>query len=369
MRVRDMMEKDPTNELQEVLERYDIGDLIGFELNQRGYVNLSYVVETIKDGRKNRYFLRKYKQGISAQELVFEHSLIGHLVSKGFHQVAKVITTKSGESYVLQYEGEQKEIPVFYAIFDLLPGEDKYTWINPNCDPSELASAAQVLARFHQAVKDFIPAGSRTEPKIVDLLPLIADTLSEYPSKTKHTAFDQYLLENLDLIKVNLQKTRQVLAQPTYGQLLQLPIHCDYHPGNLKFHQGKVVGLFDFDWSKIEVRCFDVALATFYFFTSWGTKDDGRLRLDQVALFLSAYQQIQLNLPRSIPLDSQELKFLPILINAGNLYVLNWTILDYLNKTVDPQEYLVYLRHAVNFINCFENPKNQTKLQDTIQRI
>lgn len=367
--VKEMMDKDPALELQEIIKHYDIGDLLGFELNQRGYVNLSYVIETVKAGQKYRYFLRKYKKGISAQELDFEHSLIAHLVAKKFHQVARVIPTKSLGSYVLQYEGGQSKGPVFYAVFELLPGEDKYTWVNPNCDQPELVSAAGILARFHQAVTDLKPAGSRAEPKIVDLLPVIAGTLSEYLNRTKHTAFDQYLLDNLDLIKVNLEKTRRVLAQPTYRQLLQLPIHCDYHPGNLKFQQGEVVGLFDFDWSKIDARCFDLALAIFYFFTSWGAKSDGRLRLDQVTLFLKTYQQTLKNLPGAIPLNSLELNFLPTLINAGNLYVLNWTIEDYLNKEVDPQEYLVFLRHGVNFAKWYEDPKDQKKLQESIQKI
>jgi homoserine kinase type II len=364
-----MTGKDPTVELQEVLEHYDIGDLTGFELNQRGYVNLSYAIHTIKNGRKDRYFLRKYKKGISTQELEFEHSLINHLSSKGFTQVAKVIPTRSGDSYVIKYEGGQKEIRVFYAIFDLLPGEDKYTWINPKCDQRELISAAQVLARFHQAGKDLKPAGKRTEPKIVDLLPLIASTLRDYPNKTKNTTFDQHLLGNLDSIEGNLAKTRRLLTRPVYRQLLQIPIHCDYHPGNLKFQGGEVVGLFDFDWSKIDVRGFDVALAIFYFFTSWEREDEGRLRLDQMALFLRTYQQTQSDLSGGIPLDSLELDFIPTLINASNLYVLNWTIQDYLNKEVDPQEYLMYLRHAVNFIKWFDDPNEYANVQDTIKRI
>jgi len=129
------------------------------------------------------------------------------------------------------------------------------------------------------------------------------------------------------------------------------------------------VGLFDFDWSKIDARCFDLALAIFYFFTSWGAKSDGRLRLDQVTLFLKTYQQTLKNLPGAIPLNSLELNFLPTLINAGNLYVLNWTIEDYLNKEVDPQEYLVFLRHGVNFAKWYEDPKDQKKLQESIQKI
>ena len=36
-------------------------------------------------------------------------------------------------------------------------------------------------------------------------------------------------------------------------------MHCDYHPGNLKWVDEQGVGLFDFDWSKLDYRVFDIA--------------------------------------------------------------------------------------------------------------
>jgi hypothetical protein len=32
---------------------------------------------------------------------------------------------------------------------------------------------------------------------------------------------------------------------------------------------------------------------------------------------------------------------------------LNWTIQDYYHKDVDPQEYLLYLKHGINFLKKF----------------
>jgi homoserine kinase type II len=68
-------------------------------------------------------------------------------------------------------------------------------------------------------------------------------------------------------------------------------IHCDFHPGNLKISAEEIVGLFDFDWSKIDLRCFDVALAGWYFFTSWRGELDGALRLAEFRTFLNTYQE------------------------------------------------------------------------------
>ena len=51
------------------------------------------------------------------------------------------------------------------------------------------------------------------------------------------------------------------------------------------------------------------------------------------------------------------------MINASNLYVLNWTILDFYGKDVDPQEYMIYLRHHVNFLRWFEDRDNFARLE------
>jgi homoserine kinase type II len=147
---------------------------------------------------------------------------------------------------------------------------------------------------------------------------------------------------------------------------IQLVIHCDYHPGNLKFKGSQVVGLFDFDWSKIDYRCFDVALALFYFFCSWDGQQDGVLRLDEVKLFLNTYQKSLTESAGPGPLSSTELECMPYMISAANLYVLNWTLYDYLQKVVDPQQYLRFLWHSVNTIRWMDEPTNARKLREII---
>jgi homoserine kinase type II len=145
--------------------------------------------------------------------------------------------------------------------------------------------------------------------------------------------------------------------------MVQLVIHCDFHPGNLKYDGDQVVGLFDFDWSKMDARSFDVALALWYFCTGWSGGGDGILRLGQVETFLRAYQGWLGGRFGLGPLDPVEGKYLPYMINASNLYVLNWTILDYYGKDVDPQEYMIYLQHHVRFLHWFEDRDNFAQLE------
>jgi homoserine kinase type II len=129
--------------------------------------------------------------------------------------------------------------------------------------------------------------------------------------------------------------------------LPEMVIHCDYHPGNLKFSGQAISGLFDFDWSKIDLRAFDLGLALWYFCTSWQGSEEGHFRLDWARTFLCAYLGALAAHPGADPHTPAEAHYLPVLNNAGTLYVLNWTILDYFNKDVDPQEYLVFLDHSL----------------------
>jgi homoserine kinase type II len=355
------MDSPISSELKEILSHYDLGELVDYEKNERGFVNTAFAIDTSDRGERRRFFLRKYKRGIREEELQFEHSLIGHMVACGL-PAARIYPTRAGSTYLQRFEGADDATGVFYTIFDYLPGEDRFTWVDPVLSEAELAASAAVLAQFHIATGGFTPLGRRLEPKILDLLPVIAETWSSCPSRSKGTVFDARLLERLDLLSANIAETIAALSQPQVRSLPEIVIHCDYHPGNLKFTGEAVTGLFDFDWSKIDLRVFDLGLALWYFCTSWQGSQDGSFRLDWARTFLRAYQATLAAHPEASPLSPAEIHYLPVMVSAGNLYVLNWTILDYFNKDVDPQEFLVFLDHSLNFTLWYEHAENHRAL-------
>jgi homoserine kinase type II len=252
---------------------------------------------------------------------------------------------------------------IFYTIFEFLTGDDRYTWVGPKCNDKDLKGAARVLARFHNAVSDLIPEGRKSESRINDLLPETASLVDRCAGKAGTTVFDTYLLENSQLIQETIQLVQRITEENEYRGLPQQVIHCDFHPGNLKFQDDSITGLFDFDWSKVDVRCFDVALAIFYFCVSWEGEQDGVAQLDKVALFLDSYQNELRSAPGVGPLSDVELKYLPHLISAGNIYVVNWTIRDFYSAEVDPDEYLVYLQHHVRFMKWLQSRENWGQLE------
>lgn len=348
--------------LREMLDaHYDIGELTGVHMLERGCVNVSYEIQTRKGNETTLYFLRQYKRGIREEEVRFEHSLVSHLAKKGFTLSADIIPTRDGTTYVRHIdEHDEEQGEMYFAVFEYLHGEDKYTWDNPACTEGELAEAARVLARYHRAVHDLKHLGTRYEARIINLLPTISGNLMKYAKRAGCTKFDAYYLKNLDHI-LNVIQTAQDLINPEeYRSLPQLAIHCDYHPGNLKFRDERVVGVFDFDWSKIDARCFDVALAVTYACTTWEGKEDGDLLPRRAALFLSSYQQEAAagregpGAPGPGPLTEKEAGFLPNMIRASNLYVLNWDVDDYYIKKPNPFEYLIYLQHNVRTMRWIE---------------
>ncbi len=349
-------------------EHYDIGELVNVKKLDRGYVNVSYEIETKRGRRTKKYFLRRYKRGIREDEIKFEHSIVTHLTKRGFSLSAPVVKTGQNTTYVKQFEntGEARE-EMYFAVFEFLTGEDKYTWDNPACSQSELEDSARVLARYHAAVSGLQYEGRRFEPKIIDLLPTIAGNMMKYAKRTGQTKFDAYFLKHLDSILENIDTTVQQIDRNVYNSMPHLAIHCDYHPGNLKFLREKVVGLFDFDWSKIDVRCFDAALAVTYSCSSWEGKEDGDLLLDKLQLFLKFYQEEARKYENPGPIAGIEAEYLPCMIQASNLYVLNWDIDDYYIKKPNPFEYLIYLQHNVRLMRWLE--ENRDNLTYAVQKV
>ena len=123
-----------------------------------------------------------------------------------------------------------------------------------------------------------------------------------------------------------------------------------------KWVDEQVAGLFDFDWSKLDYRVFDVALAVVYFCSSWEGPDKGELRRDKAAVFVRAYQDEAARWADPGPMSARELAVLPRMIANANLFVLNWDVTYYYaDADPDVDEYMVYLTENVTLMESIEN--------------
>jgi homoserine kinase type II len=138
----------------------------------------------------------------------------------------------------------------------------------------------------------------------------------------------------------------------------KIPIHCDYHPGNLKYRDEKCVGIFDFDWSKIDYRLFDVALGLVYFTSIWDEQAAG-LRLDKFSLFLRSYNEACLRFTDITPLTEQEQRHLVHMLSIANLYVLNWDLVDFYNTSEpDDDTYYRFFDHKIELMHWIASHKD-----------
>ena len=134
----------------------------------------------------------------------------------------------------------------------------------------------------------------------------------------------------------------------------------------MKFRGEKGVGIFDFDWSKVDYRLFDVALALVYFTSIWDDQAAG-LRLDKFTLFIDAYNKACLRFSHINPLTKQERRHLIPMLSIANLYVLNWDLVDFYDTpNQNDDEYYSYINHNIGLMRWI--PLHVEKLKRWINK-
>jgi homoserine kinase type II len=190
----------------------------------------------------------------------------------------------------------------------------------------------------------------------MDFLPTFRGVYAEFAGRANDRNFDHTFLNHRDAIVKTIDCN--LIQESDLFKLPRLPIHCDFHQGNLKYQDTNVIGVFDFDWSKIDLRLFDLALALVYFCAVWDEPQAGSLDIEKVKLFLNTYNNGCKETTKPGPLTQLEKKFLPCLMASANLFVLHWTIVDFYNLDhPDDAEYMKYLNHGLNLMGWIEAHK------------
>lgn len=340
--------------ITETMSQYDLGTVTEVYEIFGGYVNRSFGVYTDKTGE---YLVRLYKKGVTEKEIQFEHSLLEFIKKNGMAMSAGIFRTKDGMSFVKKRVGSgDNAMDRYLAVYEYLHGEDKYTWIENELNDEEYASSAEVMASFHNTSADFNPQGlERAEPKIMELMPTLTAKFKEYAETEWDDKFTQYFHKNLNAILEEIDKIS--ISADDLSKMPMNPIHCDFHPGNLKYRDNKAVGIFDFDWSKIDLRLFDIGLGLVYCCSSWVGELDGTLGIHKCTVFLKAYQNKLKELGGLSPFNELEKQHLPTLLAAGNMYLIFWALRDYYGNLgqMNVFEYLTYLQHQVKLMRWIRN--------------
>ncbi|PKM81218.1 MAG: homoserine kinase [Firmicutes bacterium HGW-Firmicutes-14] len=348
-------------QIKEVLNNnYNLGKITEIYEIFGGYINRSFGIYSEKEGEKLEFFVRKYSKGKQEKEVLLEHNMLIHAKKNGLDIAAAPIRARNDKTYFKLTEdtGDEK-LDWYFAVYEFLGGEDKYTWVENELTDEAYASSAEAIATFHNAVKDFDPNGmERVEPGILNLMPTLPKLFKEYTEMDVHNKFHSYFKNNLSRIIEIIDKL--VIAEEDLVNLPVQAIQCDCHPGNMKYKDEKVVGIFDFDYAKMDLRIFEIGLALVYFCASWVEQLDGVLHLDRCKVFLEAYNKKLKELGGLPPLNVTEKRYLPEMLNAGNIYLILWCSKAYYNDlTLNPYEYFAYMEHQVTCMNWVDEHKEE----------
>lgn len=334
------------DQIIEIVENlYDIGSVTEVKEIFGGFTNRSFRIQVCTEGGNKTYLVRKYKENRAVEEILFEHALVNHTIQNGLAIGAGIIKNRQGLTYVQPPNSNR-----IFAIYEYLEGEDKYTWNTHDLSDTEYQNAARVLALFHNAVRNFDPMGlQRKEPPILKLWPTFPEKFKKLARQNRAGKLFPYFREELPAI-LDINTTNHFGIAEAAGMLV-IPTHYDYHPGNLKWAGEEVVGVFDFDWTKIDLRLFDLCMALIYFCSSWAGSSDGELRMDKSGIFLRSYQHRLKELNGLELVSPAEGEAFPKMLAIANIYLLYWGVSTFLEREeACDDEYLAYLKHSVRLM-------------------
>ncbi|MGD9496051.1 MAG: phosphotransferase enzyme family protein [Armatimonadota bacterium] len=204
-----------------------------------------------------------------------------------------------------------------YELFRYVEGEPHRAG-----NAAELTAAGDLLARLHTATDDFDPPAPKPWPRFHNpalsrdgLYELLARAADDGASSEQIAALEQAYALAVSLC--------ERLPDQAYWSLPTAIVHGDYHPANLKFREGRVVGLFDWDWSSRQPRMVDLADGLLFFCGMrasavtagdiWSLTDAFRIDRERARIFGTAYC-------RRLPPEADELAALPDLMRCRWLY-------------------------------------------------
>lgn len=364
-------------------EHYDIGELHEVYQIFGGYVNTTFGIYTMKDGERQTWLFRMYKKNKNEDSLKFEHHMLRHAKENGFTFGAAPIDNNEGGTYCFQMVETSEGADKFcFAVFNFIAGDVLYDWM-PNWAEAGLAditieSGAQCSAQFHSAGANFDPQGLHGD-NIMDSSDSTGNDLAHtYPARIERykeqyaeagldSPFTEFVASTKELYEEMCEKC--YIPPEDYAQMQINPCHCDGHGGNFKYApDGRVVGSFDYDMSKVDSRLFDLAVSIHYLFASWKFATNGVIRLDRVVPYLKAYNAEVARIGKIPVLTELEKSYFYEAIIQATVYCTGWcTSAVMLAPDLNQTEYLFYAQH---YAACTQWVKdNEAAIREVVTKI
>ena len=218
-------------EIKSISLNYNLGE--PFKINKIdddiGLINTNFILHTDK-GKFVLRFLRKNADDKYIEERKLEFRVINFLKENKYpYDVSLPI--KNNNKEIISSLRKRK-----YWVYRYIDGEKKKKLNN-----IQVKEIAKALSIYHKVVSNI--KGNNNPHKLDWLL----DKYRKMRVANRRKKLNKIMLKNLDYFQKNLDEVLKIKFE---GKTL--PIHADFHQGNILFNGNKVVGILDFDnifWS------------------------------------------------------------------------------------------------------------------------
>lgn len=253
------------DELDHLLERFDIGPHTDFQAISSGTVNSNYLV-TCKEGQ----FVLTILEATSADKAQQLFEFVEHCIQA----TVPCPTLIKPKHYPVSFNGK----PV--ALAEFLLGESCTIPSNQQC-----YQLGEVLGHLHSAGIDFKP-------------PIENSMGHDWRAKTFMRLKDTLATHDLDVLSQAIALQKDLNSCP----LPKGMVHYDLFRDNALYHNGKLTGIIDFYYACFDTLVFDLAVTINDWCAQWHSATP-RLSLEKMVAMIQGYQSKR-------PLQKQEIECL-----------------------------------------------------------
>ena len=308
------------NTLAHLIAQYDVGALVSAKGIAEGISNSNWLVETTgRAGNNARFILTMYERRIALDDLPFFPDLLDHLAANDC-PVPRTIHDRDGASYRM-LDGKA------VALIEYLPGisVDEPT-------PAQARNVGAVLARMHEAAKDF--GNTR------------ANDLGPEASAHVLAECGEAALSQINPALPALIDQAQRIADGWPMGLPSSVIHSDLFPDNVLMLDDEVSGLIDFYFACTDAMAYDLAVTH----AAWAFSADGaRYNSDVGSALVEGYESVR-------PLTAEERSAMPLLAQGASMRFISSRAFDWLDT---PADAMVTRKDPMDFVRRLEFYRRQ----------
>jgi Ser/Thr protein kinase RdoA (MazF antagonist) len=243
----------------QVAERYQLDSIQECYRTPQSVNSTNFVVTT----SRGKFIFRRHR--LSKETVAHEHQVLNYLQKRDF-PAPRMLLGEAGQAWTA-IDG------TLYSVYEFVEGycPANFLWL-PSVRRNVLYQAGRTLGEYHQAVAGLIPSyqkwdgyrptghrrwreGNWFRQALRDIRPLLQ-------KPTMNSAIDNVARLYIDGIEHMLGLEPVVEGR---SDLSKLVIHGDYAPWNVLFRPGQLPFILDFNAARLDLKIFDVILATFWF--------------------------------------------------------------------------------------------------------